>query len=65
VATEKHSADDLVKPTSTQQCQHVEKNLFSDNDRDVVLQNDPAESMNNPTGTVLIIILIFFLGNMN
>jgi hypothetical protein len=64
VATEKHSADILVKPTTTRRCHHVEKILFSDNNWDVVVQKDPEEPMHNPTGKLLILILTFFLRNM-
>lgn len=62
MAAKKHRADDLVKPTSTEGCRHVERSLFSDNNWEVAVQNDPEESIHNTTGPILIIILIFFLG---
>lgn len=62
---EKSSACVLVNHTIVDGSQHVEKNLFSDKNWDVAVQNDPEEPMHDPTGTVPIIILIFFLWNMH
>lgn len=60
----KSSAVDVVEPTRTHGSQDVEKNLFSNNNRDFAVQNDAEEPILEPTGTVTIINLIFFfLGN--
>ncbi|XP_078158119.1 sphere organelles protein-like protein isoform X2 [Carex rostrata] len=46
-----NSAVDVVEPTRTHGSQDVEKNLFSNNNRDFAVQNDAEEPILEPTGT--------------